>query len=144
MRGWKVATYLGSLAQLCFGEGGTLQTNPTGMCLTVLTADEPHKGCHSRVSCPSQVQATQSPGCATKAQSQVDHASPQGSLSQAVTLLADMNCAGSQEDVDSDWVPTHSLVGGMVSGAKISVAPCLLPPTVMHLPLCLKWWWFSY
>ena len=28
----KVVTYLGSLAQLCCGEGGTLQTNTTGMC----------------------------------------------------------------------------------------------------------------
>ena len=28
----KVATYLGSLAQLYYGEGGALQTNATGMC----------------------------------------------------------------------------------------------------------------
>ena len=28
----KVVTYLGSLAQLCCGEGGTLQTNITGVC----------------------------------------------------------------------------------------------------------------
>ena len=28
----KVVTYLGSLVQLCCGEGGTLQTNITGMC----------------------------------------------------------------------------------------------------------------
>ena len=31
-RGAKVVTYLGSLVQLCCGEGGTLQTNITGMC----------------------------------------------------------------------------------------------------------------
>ena len=90
-----MATYLGSLAQLCCGEGGTLQTNRTGMCLPVLTVDGPHRGCFNPVSCLSQVQATQSPGCTTRAQSQVDHASPQGSLFQAVTLLADMNCVGS-------------------------------------------------
>ena len=28
----EVVTYLGSLVQLCCGEGGTLQTNITGMC----------------------------------------------------------------------------------------------------------------
>lgn len=138
-----MATHLSSLAHICC-EGGTLQTNPTGMCLPVLTVDGPHRGCHNPVSCPSQVQATQGPGCATRAQSQVDHASPQGSLFQAVTLLADMNCAVSQEDVVSDWVPTHSLVGKMVSGAKIAAAPCLLPLAVMYLPLCLQWWWFSH
>ena len=27
-----MVTYLGSLVQLCYGEGGTLQTNITGMC----------------------------------------------------------------------------------------------------------------
>ena len=31
-QGAKVVTYLGSLVQLCCGEGGTLQTNITGMC----------------------------------------------------------------------------------------------------------------
>ena len=31
-QGAKVATYLGSLVQLCCGEGGILQTNTTGMC----------------------------------------------------------------------------------------------------------------
>ena len=30
--GMKVATYVGSLVQLCCGKGGTLQTNSTGMC----------------------------------------------------------------------------------------------------------------
>ena len=29
-------TFLGSLVQSCFGEGGTLQTNNTGMCLQCL------------------------------------------------------------------------------------------------------------
>ena len=31
-RGAKVVTYLGSLVQLCCGEGGTLQTNITSVC----------------------------------------------------------------------------------------------------------------
>ena len=31
-QGAKVVTYLGSLVQLCCGEGGTLQTNIAGMC----------------------------------------------------------------------------------------------------------------
>ena len=32
IRGAKVVIYLGSLVQLCCGEGGTLQTNITGLC----------------------------------------------------------------------------------------------------------------
>ena len=32
LKGVCVVTYLHSLVQLCFGEGGTLQTNITGMC----------------------------------------------------------------------------------------------------------------
>ena len=31
-QGVTVVTYLGSLVQLCCGEGGTLQTNTTGVC----------------------------------------------------------------------------------------------------------------
>ena len=31
-RGRRVVTYLGSLIQLCYGEGGTLQTNIIGVC----------------------------------------------------------------------------------------------------------------
>ena len=36
-----VDTFLGSLVQLCFGEGGTLQTNNTGMCLQCLSHTGP-------------------------------------------------------------------------------------------------------
>ena len=36
--------------------------------------------------------------------------SPLGSRSQAATLLADVNCLGSQEDVVSSWEPAHSSV----------------------------------
>ena len=41
----------------------------------------------------------------------------------AVTLLADVNHPGSQEDLFSNWEAAHSLVADAVSGAKI--APCL-------------------
>ena len=33
-----------------------------------------------------------------------------GEPTQAATLLADVNCPGSQEDVVSNWDPAHSLV----------------------------------
>ena len=50
-----------------------------------------------------------------------------------MTLLADVNHPGSEEDLVSNWELAHNLVEDAVSGAKI--APCLLPFT--HLPLCL-------
>ena len=45
---------------------------------------------------------------------------------QAVTLLVDVNCPGSQEDVVSNWQPAHRLVENAVSGAKITATPRIL------------------
>ena len=42
-----------------------------------------------------------------------------------MTLLANVNYAGSQEDVVSNWQSTHSLMEDAVSGGKIAAAPCL-------------------
>ena len=53
----------------------------------------------------------------------------------SVTLLADVNRPGSQEDLVSNWEPARSLVEDAVSGAEI--APRLLALAVAHLPLCL-------
>ena len=52
-----------------------------------------------------------------------------------MTFLANVNCPGSQEDTVGNWQPAHSSVGGVVSGAEIAVALCLLPLAVAHLPL---------
>ena len=49
----------------------------------------------------------------------------------SVTLLADVNRPGSQEDLVSNWEPALSLVEDAVSGAEI--APCLLVLPVAHL-----------
>ena len=57
--------------------------------------------------------------------------SPLRSRSQAVTLLADVNHPGSQEDVISNWQPSHSLVETVVSGAEIVEATCLLALAVV-------------
>ena len=56
-----------------------------------------------------------------------------------MTLLADVNHLGSQEDVVSNWEP-HSLVEDAISGAEIAAAPCLLTLAVVGLPLCLQRW----
>ena len=56
-----------------------------------------------------------------------------------MTVLADMTCAGSQEDMVSDWRPAHSLVGEAASGAKIAVAPCLLHTCLSSLWEGCKW-----
>ena len=58
-----------------------------------------------------------------------------GSRSQAATLLADVNCPGSQEDLVSNWEPTHSLVEDAISGAEF--APHLPALAFARLPLCL-------
>ena len=50
-----------------------------------------------------------------------------------------MTCAGSLEDVVSDWRPAHSLVGEAASGAKIAVAPCLLHTCLSALWEGCKW-----
>ena len=73
-----------------------------------------------------------------RVQFQVCCVTPLGSCSQAVTLLADVNCPGSQEDTVSNWEPAHSLVEAAVSGAKRAAAPCPLALDVTQLPL---WLW---
>ena len=52
-----------------------------------------------------------------------------------MTLLANVNRPRSQEDTVGNWQPAHCLVGGVVSGAEIVAALCLLPLAVAHLPL---------
>ena len=37
-----------------------------------------------------------------------------------MTLLADVNCPGSQEDLVINWEPAHSLVEDAISGAKVA------------------------
>ena len=68
--------------------------------------------------------------------SQVCRVSPLGSWSQAVTLLADVNHPGSQEDLVSTWEPAHNLVEDAIFGAKIF--PPLPALAVAHLPLSLQ------
>ena len=53
-----------------------------------------------------------------------------------MTLLVDVNHPESQEDLDSNWEPAHSLVEDAISVAEI--APCLPALAVAFLPLCLQ------
>ena len=52
-----------------------------------------------------------------------------------MTLLAIVNQPGSQEDMDSNWEPAHSLVEDAVSGAEITAPPCLPALAITCLPL---------
>ena len=54
-----------------------------------------------------------------------------------MTLLVDVNHPGPQEDLVSNWEPSHSLVEDAISGVEI--APHLLALAVASLPLCLQW-----
>ena len=67
-----VVTFLGSLVQLCFGEGGTLQTNITGVCGECLQ-------CLGRIEidpahgvCDFMVYTSQALGCSAGELSQAD------------------------------------------------------------------------
>ena len=53
-----------------------------------------------------------------------------------MTLLADVNHPGSQEDMVSNWEPADNLVADVVSGDEIAAAHCLVALAVEHLPLC--------
>ena len=53
-----------------------------------------------------------------------------------MTLLADVNHPGSQEDLVSNWEPAHSLVEDAGSGTEI--APRLPVLTAARLPVCLQ------
>ena len=78
------------------------------------------------------VPAAQFPGCAARAPSQVCCVSPLVGWYQAVTLLADVNCLGFQEDFISNWEPAHSLVED--AGRLSSLGP--------RLPFTF-WLWLS-
>ena len=67
----RVVTYLGSLVQSCYEEGGTLQTNITGVCGECSqclghTGFAPAHGV-----CAFPVYAAQAPGCSTEELSKV-------------------------------------------------------------------------
>lgn len=89
------------------------------------------------ISCTSQVQAAQAVGTLRGHSPSWAMHRLSGGWSQAVTFLADMNHPGPQDDVVSDWQPARNLLGDVVSGTEIVVAPCLPPLAVIHLPLCL-------
>ena len=88
---------------------------------------------------PTPVQATRFPRWATRTPSQMCHVSTLGSWSQVATLLADVNCPGSQEDMVRNWEPVHSLMedAGLWGWEYSSPLPSSL--AVAPLPLCL-WW----
>ena len=61
-----------------------------------------------------------------------------------MTLLVDVNHPGSQEDLVSNWEPSHCLVEEAVSGAKIALAFWLwLLPTCLFASLPLAGGWAS-
>ena len=79
--------------------------------------------------------ATTFPPCAMRALSQVYRLSPLGSWAQAVTLLADANRPGSQEDLVSNWEPVHNVLKDASLRQRLPLAFWLW---LSHLPLCLR------
>ena len=74
-------------------------------------------------------------GLPVGALSQACPVSPLGSLSLAVTLLADVSHPGLQEDLVGNWEPVYSLVEDASLWGQD--CPCILALAVAHLPLCL-------
>ena len=58
-----MVTYLGSLVQLCCGEGGTLQTNITGVCGECLQCLGHTEFARTHGMCAFRVYTAQAPGC---------------------------------------------------------------------------------
>ena len=58
-----MVTYLGSLVQLCCGEGGTLQTNITGVCGECLHCLDHTGFAPTHGACAFPVYTAQAPGC---------------------------------------------------------------------------------
>ena len=83
------------------------------------------------VACTTQIQAAQAPRCTAGHSSRWAVSLLKGAGLRP--LHSCQNSPGSQEDVVSDWGPTHSSVGDAFSGAEIAVAPCLLPLAIVHL-----------
>ena len=61
-----MATYLGSLVQLCCGEGGTLKKNATGMGGECLQCMDDVGFAHAQGVCDFPVYTTQAPGCSVE------------------------------------------------------------------------------
>ena len=62
-QGTKVVTYLGSLVKLCCGEGGTLQSNITGVCGEYLQCPGHTGFAPTHSMCAFPVYTVQAPGC---------------------------------------------------------------------------------
>ena len=61
-----MVSYLGSLVQLCCGEGGTLQTNITGMCGDCTQCPGNAEVIPAHGSCAFPVYTAQAPGCSER------------------------------------------------------------------------------
>ena len=67
-----MATYFGSLVQLCCGEGGRLQTNTAGMCGQCSHWMDHPGFAQPKAGCTFRVHSAQAPGCPVRVLSQVD------------------------------------------------------------------------
>ena len=78
-----MVTYLGSLVQLCCGEGGTLKTNITGVCGECSQCMDHTGFAPARSTCAFPVYTAQAPGCSEGESSKVGpgfHALPRSKL----------------------------------------------------------------
>ena len=118
----------------------------------VLEVDGSHRAC----TCTSQVHTAQASECAGNTQTiclthlpgpgrfvpQVHHEGTGTRRAMCLRRVAELRLWLSWlmqtiREHRKTWI-AHSLAGDMVSGAEIATAPCLPPPAVAHLSLCLQ------
>ena len=130
--GAAVATYLGSVVQLCCGEGGTLQTNATGMCgeylqwWTTLGLPQPE------VACISWVHTAQAPGCSARELSQVSPVFCALPRSKLLRLLGGPQGHRPRRGLSFVPFPGPSCSGDWVLGElTVPGGPCILPTSLI-------------
>ena len=131
----KVVIYLGSLAQLCCGEGGTLQTNITGMCGSACSIWAT-MGLHQLTAvCAFPVYTAQAPGCSAEELSKAGpgwHALPVSKLLRFRFLCTPQRhrlgwaCVLCPSQVQGAQV-TRCLVSTLSQGGCASLSPPWVP-----------------
>ena len=116
-----MATYLGSLVQLCCGEGGTLKT------ILLACVGSAHGGCttlglpHPKAACTSWVHTVQAPDCSARALSHV------GPAFRALPRSKSLRFSGVPQGHRSRWAVCFVPFPGPRSSGDCMLGECTVP-----------------
>ena len=134
-----MVTYLGSLVQCCCGEGGTLQTNTTGMCGECSqclghTGFAPAHGV-----CAFLVYTAQAPGCSA---GELSKAGP-GLCAFPRSKPLRFRFSGTPQRCRLSWA--CALCPSQVRAAQVTRCLACAVPATYHLPCpCLVFWVYNW